>query len=119
MKPPRPRLCIWLLMLVVALVALGSAVAVLAPRSTEYLHIARVHEGRAGNFRERAAAYRKLIRDGSRSASLTLNQTTALLTRKALEAEDDARIEDTNAALYRRAARFPWLGPPQKSADSE
>jgi hypothetical protein len=148
MKLPRPR--IWLLMLVVALAALGKAGWVLVKRSREYSLLARQHasaEKLAGIIRDSFQGLREpktksiqstrahidridarirqcapdssaleLLRRQRADAKEDLNGTLKALhylERGAEEYSNEAASEHRIAATYRRAARYPWLGPPR------
>jgi hypothetical protein len=104
-------------MLVVALAALGSAGWVLVNRSWNYSQLAANFASQANNRLELAEAhdrlaesYDYLARQNYRSArSLILMNTQQS---KAIRYRADAAKYQSFAEAYRRAARYPWLGPP-------
>jgi hypothetical protein len=107
-----PRLRIWLLMLVVALAALGSAARVLVKRSREYTRIAAMHE------RGARLVQRRILRITRIELEIYGNQRLSEATRRAIAERDESERrqidnEKRTAAAYRRAALYPWLGPPR------
>jgi hypothetical protein len=117
--PPRVR--IWLLMLVVALVALGSSAWPLARRSKQYRTMAVYYETRETSWRRPQRRY-EIVGQRYRKISESQRRTRLkgeleLAARRAENLASKTREfadgDHTIAVAYRRAARYPWLGPPR------
>jgi hypothetical protein len=102
-------------MLIVALAALGSAEWVLMKRSAEYARIAAYYEARERNWKTQIGRSETVLQtiqqgvqqgDGSEAVVAAVKRTLESL-------RSGAEKEHAQASAYRRAARYPWLGPPR------
>jgi hypothetical protein len=129
-----PRVRIWLVMLAVAIVAVGSATWVLWKRSAEYARLATQCETHEFNFRldlEHFESLKRFNQEEIESLRETLpgldGDSFEVVQRQIKEAQDEIQEFDdlsracsqhvaaahANVAVCRRSVRFPWLGAPR------
>jgi hypothetical protein len=115
-----PRFRIWVLMLIVALAALGSAALVLIRRSTQYSMIAAEFENRETTclreIEDRQPKLKKIrgLLESAHSKHAGRPRDPLFLTLEQHVGEYKLLAESARAQAiaYRRAARYPWLGQP-------
>jgi hypothetical protein len=123
----RPRMRIWVAMFVVALAALGSAGWVLWKRSREYSKRAAILEKRLSATSITFLRVEVSVELHRRSIPSIPDEDIAKLVEKNVQHEEQfvARLRNdvssgrAQAAAYRRAARYPWLGAPHLPPDQK
>jgi hypothetical protein len=114
-------------MLLVALAALGSARWVLVKRSAGYARLAELHAmrereltSRASYFQERAQELRDRARSPTAHETIpSFEERAKIWDGRAEESLKWAALQHDQAEMYRRAARYPWLGAPRVDPEPE
>jgi hypothetical protein len=107
-------------MLVVALAGLGAGAWVLMKRSEEYTRLADMHEARMKLNQTRVRNYRvRWVRAVNETEGLTENERHRAIA--VYDANNKRNIDQgvARVAAYRRATRYPWLGPPRIPPQSD